>query len=575
MMTNKEILSFLKPFIKQEKKGIVLAIVFSLLSSLIGMTYGYFSGLAMSKVAENAFQMGIFILLFNLFLSVLNYIFFERLSTLISNRLSFRVIERITFILFEKVLKLPTKAFEEKSSGEFINRITEDAGTITEAIGDLLYIAIKLLANFIIFLYILSNSIIVAIETILYLVLLYCISKKFNKKLKKLQKEIKTENDHFVSNVNEDIRGIREVRALGINENITKELNGVVKNLFHKRDKTITYETNYYVIMDSLGEIYMAITFITIIMEILWGSGSYAFLIAMTYYVYNFMNLVNRLARFSTQYQKLKVSVERIYEIVNNKLYQDVEYGSVHNLSLKGTIEFQNVSFHYHDNKENILSQFQLEVKENTSIAIIGKSGQGKSTIFNLLLRYFESTKGTILLDGIEIAKYDEESLRKNISIIRQDPFLFNKTIFENFKMVNSKITIKEVREYCKIALLDDYIMTLPKKYNTKIGEGGVNLSGGQKQRLAIARALSKNSKIILLDEATSALDNESQASIIKVMKRISKDHTIITIAHRLSTIIDSDSIHIMDEGRIIASGTHEELLKKNKIYQDLYKNNA
>ncbi len=136
------------------------------------------------------------------------------------------------------------------------------------------------------------------------------------------------------------------------------------------------------------------------------------------------------------------------------------------------------------------------------------------------------------------------------ISIIRQDPFLFNKTILENFKMVNAKITLKEVHKYCKIALIDDYIMTLPKKYNTIIGEGGVNLSGGQKQRLVIARALSKNSKIILFDEATSVLDNESQEKIIKVVNEISKDHTILTIAHRLSTIIDSDVIHVMEEGK-------------------------
>lgn len=327
--------------------------------------------------------------------------------------------------------------------------------------------------------------------------------------------------------------------------------------------------------MDSLGELYITLTFISIIIEILWGYGSYAFLIAMMYYVSNFLNLGNRLARFSTEYQKLKVSVERIYEIVNNKLYQDVTYGNVHNLSLKGSIQFQNISFHYHDNKEYILKSFQLKVLENTSVAIIGKSGQGKSTIFNLLLRYFEPTEGNILLDGIEIEKYNEESLRKNISIIRQEPFLFNKTIFENFKMVNPKITLQEVRKYCKIALLDDYIMTLPKKYNIKIGEGGVNLLGGQKQRLSIARALSRNSKIILFDEATSALDNESQACIIKVIKEISKNHTIITIAHRLSTIMDADTIHIMDEGHIIASGTHKELLEKNKLYQDLYKNNA
>ncbi len=574
-MKNKEIVKFLKPFVAKEKKWIVLAIMLSLVSSFIGITYGYFSGLAMNFVTENAFKLSVVILFLNLMLSILNNLFFERLGTLISTRMSFRVIENITFTLFHKVLKLPTKAFEEKSSGEFINRITNDSETITDTISSLIYIAIKLLASLLIFFYVLGNSLLVAFEILLYLVGVYILSAKFNKKLNALQKEIRSENDIYVMNVNESIRGIREVRALGINKNVAKNLKEIVTHLFQKRNATITYENNYYAMVGSLAEIFITIVFVTIIVEIFYGKGSYTFLIAMTYYVYNFQHLVNRFATFSTQYQKLKVSVERIYEIVNNKLYQDVSYGKYQNEKMTGNIEFQQVSFHYHDNNKEILKDFNLAVKENTKVAIIGKSGQGKSTIFNLLLRFFDATKGRVLLDGISIEEYDEKSLRKNISIIRQEPFLFNKTILENFQIIHPDISLKKVREYCKIALLDDYIMTLPYKYDTKIGEGGVNLSGGQKQRLAIARALSKNSKIILFDEATSALDNESQEKIIKVIEEISKNHTIITIAHRLSTIIDSDVIHLMENGQIVASGSHNELLKKNKAYQELYKNNA
>lgn len=574
-MKNKEIVKFLHPFLIKEKRGIIITLFLDLISALIGMTYGYFSGLAMSKVTENAMYVAILILIFNLFLCVINNAFFNRLTTIMSTRISFRIIKNLSFTLYEKVLKLPTKAFEEKTSGELINRVTNDSETITEAISNLLFIAIGFFSKSFILVYIFYHSFFVGMEVLLYLLILYFISSTFNKKLKKLQKEIKKENDSYVAEVNESVRGIRELKALGIYKNITEGLKNIVENLFHKRDKTITYEQNYYAIVDSLGEIFTTVVYVTIILEIMIGRGSYAFLIAMTYYIYTFINLVNRFATFSTQYQKLKVSVERIYEIVNNKLYQDVSYGTYHNLEVTGNIDFQNVTFHYHDNKKKILDDFNLEVKENTKVAIIGKSGQGKSTIFNLLLRFFDVTKGKILLDGIPIEDYDEESLRENISIIRQDPFLFNKTILENFQIIHPRITLKEVRNFCRIALLDDYIMTLPNKYDTKIGEGGVNLSGGQKQRLAIARVLSKNSKIILFDEATSALDNESQEKIIKVIEEISKDHTIITIAHRLSTIIDSDVIHLMENGQIVASGTHSELLKKNKDYQELYKNNA
>ena len=189
------------------------------------------------------------------------------------------------------------------------------------------------------------------------------------------------------------------------------------------------------------------------------------------------------------------------------------------------------------------------------------------------MLRYFDATSGEILIDGINIKDLTEKSLRNNISIIRQAPFLFNLSIIDNFRLVKKDVTLKEVRKYCKRAYIDDYIMSLPKKYNTVIGEGGINLSGGQKQRLAIARTLMLNTKIILFDEATSALDNESQEYIKKTIDDLVKDHTVIIVAHRLSTIVDADVINIIDKGKLESFGTHEELLTKSKVYQTLYSN--
>ena len=204
-------------------------------------------------------------------------------------------------------------------------------------------------------------------------------------------------------------------------------------------------------------------------------------------------------------------------------------------------------------------------------MAIVGRSGNGKTTLFNLLLRYFDASDGKITIDGVDIRDLTEKSLRNNISVIRQNPFIFNLTILDNFKLVKEDVTLEEVRKYCKKAYIDDYIMSLPNKYNTVIGEGGINLSGGQKQRLAIARTLLLNTKIILFDEATSALDNESQEYIKKTIDNLVKDHTIIIIAHRLSTIIDADIINVIDKGKLSASGTHKELLEKSSVYKDLY----
>ena len=252
----------------------------------------------------------------------------------------------------------------------------------------------------------------------------------------------------------------------------------------------------------------------------------------------------------------------------------DIKFGDKKLENVKGVIEFKNVSFAYPD-EENTLNNFNLKVEPNTKIAIVGASGQGKSTLFNLLTRIFDVNSGKIFIDNVNIKDLKESELRKNISIIRQEPFIFNRSIKENFLIVDENLTLDEIRKYCKMAYLDDYIMSLPKGYDTVLGEGGVNLSGGQKQRLSIARTLSRNSKIILFDEATSALDNNSQDYIKRTIDNLVSNHTVVIVAHRLSTIMDADIIHVVDNGKVIASGKHNELLKTCNMYKNLYKNES
>ena len=294
---------------------------------------------------------------------------------------------------------------------------------------------------------------------------------------------------------------------------------------------------------------------------------------AMTYYVYRFTFLVEWVMNLSSSVQKMRVAIERVDEILGNRLYKDEVFGDLHKTDIVGNIEFKNVTFAYSKEEGNVLENFNLYLPSNKKIAIVGKSGQGKSTIFNLLLRYFKPNQGVILIDDYPIEDFDEDAFHQNIAIIRQDPFIFNKTILENFHILDPYLSLRKIRNACKIAEIDDYIMSLPDKYDTKIGEGGVNLSGGQKQRLAIARALLKDSRIILFDEATSALDNENQSKIKQAIDNLVKDHTIIIVAHRLSTIIDADIIYLIDNGKVVASGTHKELLKNNEIYKTLYNN--
>lgn len=572
-MKLKEIISFFKKYCGNDKKLFILAFILLFITALSGTLYGYLIGLVIDLTRINSYTTAILVLFLIFFMDILDNFIFDKYGRIYLEKCANNVMERIGYAVYEKVGMLPARAFEEKSSGEFINRITNDSSTIADSLRQVLRILISLFTSIIVFIYICFNSWIVALEVIIYLILFYFISHKYLPSIKEKQKEINKEKDKAVAEVSESIRGIREIRALGIRKSMNMNFKNIIRNIFWKTNKQMITEKNYNAWIYSLNGVLEFIIFTTCILLIINNQGSFAFFMAMTYYIYRFMNTIELMMNLSTSVQKMNASIERLSEILDNKLYQDEQFGIVSKTDITGNIEFKNVTFKYPNEKREIFHEFNLSISTNKKVAIVGKSGQGKTSIFNLLLKYFEVDAGVILIDDIPLDDFTEDALRQNIAIIRQEPFIFNKTILENLKIIDPYMSLKKIRNACKLAEIDEYIMSLPNKYDTMIGEGGINLSGGQKQRLAIARALLKNSKIILLDEATSALDNENQAKIKKAIDNLVETHTIVMVAHRLSTIIDADIIYLIDGGKIVASGTHEELLKKNKIYKDLYKN--
>lgn len=389
------------------------------------------------------------------------------------------------------------------------------------------------------------------------------VSKEKNRSLR--------ETDEKVNSIlSELIRGIRDIKLLNFKNTIR---NKVIEKLNDNNNKNV--DRNAY--QEKIHALTRLVIFATVFLVIVIGIQfvnlkliTASQLIVLYLYNSNVFSLMSNFSALRDCVKEYELAVERIYELEDSNKHLKDQYGKTRIEDFKGKISFENVTFEYTKNKP-ILKDLSLTIEPKDTIAIIGESGSGKTTILNLITKSYDVLIGKVLLDNVDINELDEGTIRKNVSIITQSPYIFNMSIKDNLRLVKPKATKKELDDVCKKACFYDYVMSLPDKYNTIIGEGGVNLSGGQKQRLAIARALLKECKILLFDEATSALDNITQKEIQESIDNISKNYTIIIIAHRLSTIMNCNKIYMLDKGKIVDSGTHKELLENNKIYRKLY----
>ena len=558
-------------YFKNDKLLLSTYIIFTVLK--------FFESLVNAFVWANAFQAlsegntGGFVKYLILWSSIIiiAWVIIQLPTSLIYNKLEKKFMENVSKDLYAKVTDLPAIAFEDIGVGEYINRMYTDPDRILELLQKLIKLTCRLVIAIIIVFLSFSVSIYVGLELVLLCIVMGVLSNIYYPKIKKTQEEIKKDSDNYIKVATQNISGIREIKALGIKANINNRMFDNIRNLFGKQKRIGVTEQVYYALNNFCYFVIQFAILLTLGFQVLGGSVALASFILIERYIWRIDDVVESLSEFGVSYNKVMVSLHRIDEILNNRLYEDEKFGSKTINSEKIEIEFKGVEFKYRDDEELILKGLNMKLEPNKKIAIVGRSGQGKSTLFNLLLRYFDCNKGSIKINGVNIKELTEDNLRDNISVIRQAPYLFNETIFENFRAVKEDVTLEEIREVCKKAYIDDYIMSLPEQYETLIGEGGINLSGGQKQRIAIARTLLKDTKVILFDEATSALDNTSQEYIKKTIDDLVKTHTIIIVAHRLSTIMDADLIYVVEDGKAEMSGTHEELMKKSKLYKTLY----
>lgn len=559
-------------YLKEEKLKFILYVILVITSCLPAFIAALW-GVAVEYLVANAFHKFVFCVVLYEGIYILTFTVLEVPREYLYNYLENYFMKRVTKDLYHKINNLPAVAFEEMSVGEFVNRMYFEPEKIMELLNKLIRLLCRAIVVIILVFFSFYISWVLGLEILVMSLMMGFISYKFLPKIKKNNEIIKKQSDKYVKEATENISGVREIKALGIKRHVEEKLNSILDVYYQNVTDLGRKETWYYALNNLLYFVFQLIIFLTAGYFYAKKILSLSLFMTLETYIWQIDQVVESLSDFGVSFNKVTVSLERINEILSDKLYKEEKYGEISLDKNNGKIEFKNVSFKYRETEDNTLENLNMTFLPNKKNAIVGRSGNGKSTIFNLLLRYFDVNDGEILIDGVNIEKLTEASLRKNISIIRQTPFIFNMSIFDNLKIVKEDLTLEEAREVCKKAYVDDYFMSLKDGYDTMIGEAGINLSGGQKQRLAIARTLLLDTKVILWDEATSALDNESQAYIKKTIDDLVKDHTVIIVAHRLSTIVDADIIHVIEKGKEVGLGTHKELLKNNQIYRNLYQN--
>ncbi|HIT44231.1 TPA: ABC transporter ATP-binding protein [Candidatus Avacholeplasma faecigallinarum] len=568
----KKFISYYKPY----KGMFILDMLASLLISIIGMGYPILTNTVLNKIVPNEdFVLDEklkFIIIFGLCLLAC-YIIRMLLRYFVQfygHVIGVKMQADMRRDMFTKLQKLPFSYYDEHETGKIMSRMTNDLMEVSELAHhgpeNLFICGITVILSFA---YLLSINWIFTLVIFACVPFLVIITLAMRKKMNKAFLETRKSVAQINASLESSITGIRVTKAF---TNEQKELEKFeVGNENYVKSRSVAYK--------SMGQFFSSTTFITdlfnVVILVVGGilvifnemeMASYVtFVVSINLFITPLTTLIN----FVEQYQNGVTGFKRFLEIMDAT--EEVEdKDAIYVEKLRGNIEFKNVSFEYETTK-GVLNDVSFKIAEGKTVALVGPSGGGKTTICHLIPNFYKVSAGNIYIDGYDINKLSFRSLRGNIGIVQQDVFLFNGSIKENILYGKENATDEEIFEACKRANIHDYILSLENGYDTQIGERGVKLSGGQKQRLSIARVFLKNPSILILDEATSALDNATEVLIQKSLDELSKGRTTIVVAHRLSTIKNADIIFVVENGKICESGNHEQLLKLNGRYKLLY----
>ncbi len=534
-------------------------------SNLLNYIYGVFFGAGEIDRVRFLILLGVVTVCMNLFSNLFRYA-----SAMTVERLRVNTIQRMRDEMYSRVLEMNVGFFSDQRKGDIMSKITQDVMVVQYCITNTLQVAFRdpfLIIGYLALMIGISWEL--SLFAIIFLPIVGLIIGRIVKKLRHPAKRSQERMADMVSMLDESLSGIKIVKGYNATKFIINKFKGINK---HFSELVISMAKRQQ-LASPMSE-FLGITAVAIILvfggtlvekDLITGAGFIAFIAA-------FSQITRPLRSFIDQFANINQGVaagERIFTIIDAESEVKDKENAEEFEGLSEAIELRNVHFSY-DGEREVINDVSITIKKGQTIALVGPSGGGKSTLSELIPRFYDVKSGEILFDGKSIKDYSQESLRSKMSIVSQDTVLFNDSIEGNILMGRPTATHEEVIEACKVANAHGFISESPEGYDTNIGDRGTKLSGGQRQRLSIARAVLKNPEILILDEATSALDTESEKLVQDALTNLLKGRTSIVIAHRLSTIYNADRIYVIDQGRVAEQGTHHELLEKGGIYAHL-----
>lgn len=568
-------LKFTWKYAGPSKGYLILAVVMQFISVGLLILAPVLSARIITGITENDFAQLFYIsvallatnLLSNGILAICNWAY---------NVLYNHTLTRLETDLADEVLRITNGSLDDNGTGLFIQRMTTDTSSLATAFGtfaDNLAQVCQYVGT--LFAMLIVNPIVFAIALILLSLQVFMETKR-QKEVKKEDRIFRNENERYTGIIGEMVRGAKDIKLIRAERSFLNQLTERIKRANDSRMHRDSQNRKYVLfggIIRELG-LFLFVMLLGILLQkktINVASG----LVLFNYYTLLGSTAIKLLATVMDFVTGFNLSCERIHELMSPAFPKE-RFGELNRQNISGDIRFDKVRFSYNVHKLGVSTRFVLSdmsfhIEPGEMVAFVGKSGSGKTTLINLIGRIYDAFSGKILIDGTEAKELSQDSLRGSMTVVTQNPYIFQMSIRDNFRVVKADMTEEEMQNAARLACIADDIENMPDRYDTVVGEGGVTLSGGQRQRLAIARSLLKKCSILILDEATSALDNVTQEKIRKVLENLKGKCTVILIAHRLSTIVDCDRIFFIGDGKVQASGTHRELMEKSEEYRELY----